>query len=396
MQTFKYSAYFFFSVGYFGFVLTLFPLYLKDLGFNPPEIALLSGTATIATIFGGPSIISISQKYLAARPFTLSLFFLALLCHIGLFYTESLWVVLALCLSSQLCRAGGDSLVTAQALRDSIRRTIIFERVRLWGSIGYIVIALGMGPIVEAFGTRTVLWCGLAILGATFITALALSSYLPTIPGKLLWKDNGNESEPNSESIFTHRYFVTLLIASALLWASHGVLYAYLSVYLSELGWNTTLISVAWNIGVLSEILFLLAFPWIEGRISLVKLLALTILITSARWLILYETTSTAAILSSQLLHAFTFGACYICSLRLCFILLPDHHRDQGQAFVSAIGPGLGGLMGRGLAGFGAWWIGSFSNLNKLFLPAAFVALLAFAFIGSIDRGVKLMSEKGE
>ena len=97
------------------------------------------------------------------------------------------------------------------------------------------------------------------------------------------------------------------------------------------------------------------------------------------RWLILALRHDTNLILLSQSLHAFTFGGLFLASMKLMHDIMPEHLRDRGQAYIQAVGLGLGCLAGQWYFGFQAEQLNSYQEIPQLYLQSAaftFIALL--------------------
>jgi MFS transporter, PPP family, 3-phenylpropionic acid transporter len=174
--------------------------------------------------------------------------------------------------------------------------------------------------------------------------------------------------------------FLLLLGAVALTWASHGPLYVYLSLYLKGLGWSGQMISLAWNVGVFAEILVFSFFYRLEGRFALMTIFRVSIFLALVRWLILANFTNPLCILASQALHAFSFGAFYLASIKLAFRTLPDDMRDRGQGFLTGLGSGLGSFLGRMAAGLPGEALTTPELLRLVFWGAAAASIIALTF----------------
>ncbi len=63
--------------------------------------------------------------------------------------------------------------------------------------------------------------------------------------------------------------FICLTLTVVFNAAAHGVVYTYLFYLLNELGWSGERISLAWNIGVVTEIVMFLLFARLRRRFTL-------------------------------------------------------------------------------------------------------------------------------
>ena len=385
---FRFSLYSLATISLYAFTIGFFPLHLRSQGFSPFDIALVSAASTLANIVGAPLALQLAHSTWPARKILLSCSTLALVGGALLLKAQTLVTVFTCYLICMVSKRGADSLVDATAVRNSASGLIRFEHVRLWGSIGFVLTAFVIGTAVDRIGTPAIVPSGVCILIAILLGSIFL---LPALN-----KQKAHSTTPIDAS-FKHLPHLLpsalyLLLCSGLIWSSQGVLYVYLSIYLSELGWSGALISTAWNIAVAAEIVFFAVFPFLEQKLSLVGILRLSCLLTVIRWLILASSTNTYILLSSQLLHAFTFGGCYLTTVKLTYEVFPAALRDRGQGILVATGQGIGSGVGKLIAGLGAAQLASYQELNILFYVAAVLAALAFLFTGKIR--VKPSTEK--
>lgn len=151
------------------------------------------------------------------------------------------------------------------------------------------------------------------------------------------------------------------------------------------------MISVAWTIGVIAEIAFFAYFRRVEKKVSLEEILTVSLILTVVRWVILASVTNTTVILISQALHAFTFGGVYVASMRLVPKLLPSEQHDRGQGYLVTFGSGLGSLVGRLSAGWGAMFLASYLGVQQLFVFSALLALLAVVAAYSLSTRTSVL-----
>jgi PPP family 3-phenylpropionic acid transporter len=270
-------------------------------------------------------------------------------------------------------KRGADSLVDAQAIRDSAAGKILFERARLWGSIGFLISSIGMGLLVKHLGISAILYFGLLVLLSILVVAALLRPSLGAHAGT-------HHSEGSPSGFFSTAVkstsFILLLLTMLFNSASHSAYYTYFSLYLNHLDWGAIEIASCWNIGVVAEILIFLVFRRLNKRISLARILQISMVFTALRWAILFATDNTIVILCSQTLHGFSYGTCYLASMKLVHDILPNSIRDRGLGWLTAVGLGLGSILGRLLFGYLAQSFANYSELPTLFLISSGIALL--------------------
>lgn len=317
----------------------LYPLHLEVLGFTPVEIGTVAAVTNLAIMVGAITSLQIVARLRGRLPTVLRVCaLLSLLFFAPLLLVTGFWGTVLLIFLSSFFFKGAGSLVDALTVRASFQQLLRFEHVRVWGSFGFIACLWMVGPLVDLYGTWMAVLSGVLILALLLLCSFQVEAPPPR-----------ETSAPTPHHHWGIRLgpFPILLGATFLSWASSAVMATYLSVYLRELGWSASLISSAFVVGVLVEILLFVCHPKLENRFSLVALFRFSMLLTVVRWLIMAVTVNPLLIFSAQGLHGFSFGGTYITGAKLTFTYLPDHKRDRGQGWYTFFGSGLGNLTGR-------------------------------------------------
>ncbi|MCI5065705.1 MFS transporter [bacterium] len=379
------ASFFFFFFATIASLMGFYPLLLHEYGFSPAMIGVVSFGSQIAMTIGASLSLHTVERFRTTKPWALPYFVLLLGGAATIFFAllkgeQRLLLVLLFTALSALCAKGMSSLVDARIVRASFLpgSRLHFEHLRIWGSIGYILALFGLGYLVDHYGTGVIV-----PLTTLFLFPLGVVGYLVFFSdyrrGRFLEaREESKETEALSSTPDRSSWRVACLFFSvALMWASHAPWSAYFSVYLQHLGWSGSWIAVAFTLGVLAEIGVFIAFPKWQERFSLHQLYLFSTALAVLRWLLLGSSPNSAVILFSQLLHAFSFGAHYLCSVKLTYALLPDHLRDRGQGWLSTFGTSGGMILGKGVMTIAALSLADYSALSTAFLLSSAVALLS-------------------
>ncbi len=341
------------------------PLYFSGLGFSPLEIAVVSGAENVAMLVGPP--------LLSARmyPQGLSIAILSTLAGIALIpciLSTAFWTVLVFFFLSLLFSRANFAAVNEFAVRSELEGKLRYSDVRIWGSISFIVAIYVLGVYADVFGVSQMMVIAVAGL------------FVQAIFGVLLPDSSARAAASDFRSFFKNhvdRRVVILWITLMFLWASHSPVYTYLSIHLRHHGWETSTISWAWNICVVSEIIVFAAFTRIEQFCSLRSLVLFSLIAAVIRWLILGWTVSVPIVLLVQALHGFTYGAVFIATQKLVAHGSAPEARKMAQAVLMAFSSGLGSLGGKLLAGLSARQLDLSGDFAQLFTGASVIALVA-------------------
>lgn len=269
--------------------------------------------------------------------------------------------------------AAAVSLIDTETLHSD--KTVPYEKIRLWGSLGFIVTAFGTGMSAGQLGATIATQLGMLIPAVCFLILVYQNRAL--FPDLARYKFMPTQRQHWAWRALPQQYFLILAIVF-LNWVSHQTLYIYLSIHLSDLGWSARGITQAWMLGVCSELVMFLLLPKIFQHVSFRACIILSMLITCIRWTAFSLSTDTNIILLLQVLHAFTFSMFYISSVKLSYRILPPEFRDRGQGYLTAAGSGAGSVVARLL--LAVWTIYHPDNLHVQFL---FFISAVVAVIGS-------------
>ena len=249
----------------------------------------------------------------------------------------------ALILTGYVCYAtfwvGMGGLADALAVA-RVRAGAIYGRLRLWGSVGYIVAAVTVGALLGPYATRLngplvpcAMW--LALAGA-FVASLGLGGTGEATTRPRLADVRALLAEPGLRLI---------LLAGALHWACMSPYNVFFGVFLRDLGLAPLWWGVAYAVGVTAEMVVLLHFHRMHARASLDSLLAAAFVASALRWVGNAVLRAPAALIALQALHGMTFGMFWSAGIALVAATVPPKLRATGQALlVMAIN--LGGAVG--------------------------------------------------
>lgn len=239
---------------------------------------------------------------------------------------------------------------------------------RLWGSVGFVVMAAATGFLNEQLGAGVI---GAALLALVVATALL---YLP-LPAVAVAPVR--RLDPGEFVAAMQHPQVRLFLAVCFLHvASFGAYYGFYTLYLARAGYGLGLAGILWGTGVVAEIALFMVGPRLVGRFPLAKLLRVALVASVVRWLLLAAFPGALGVqFLAQTLHLAAFGLFHSVAVLLGPSLMPPGARARAQALVSSLGWGAGGMAGSLLAGL-VW---DRAGPEAMFLVAAVVGLGAVA-----------------
>jgi len=349
-----------------GAFIPYWSLYLKENGFNPAEIgqlsALLVGTKIIAPNLWG-WIADHTQKNLRIIRWTS---FVAALLFAGFMathnYMEFAWLTIGFSFFWNAPLPLYEATTLSHLQADSHR----YSRIRLWGSVGFILTVVGVGKLLDSQPILLLPILVASLLAVTWLTTLT------TPESRSVSHDLGTI---RLASIIKKPEVLAFLLVYVLIQFAHAPYYVFYSIYLKQHLYSTTTTGLLWSLGVIAEIILFLVMDGLLKRYSLRAILLTSLAFTMLRWLLIgMFVDNIYLLLFAQLLHAATFGGTHIAAIHFVHRFFEREHQAKGQALYHSLSFGLGGMLGSLSSGY--YWEALGSHV--VFSAAAFSCLIAF------------------
>ena len=332
---------------YFAFVAaysSYWSLYLQSLGFAAAQIGTLMAMQQVTRIFAptfwGAASDRIGRPDWVIRFTTLA----AVLVFCSVFFAHSFFGLFVVMSIVGFFWSGPLPLVEASTLQRLGGATAQYGRVRLWGSIGFIVVVSGVGAMLD--------WVAISRLPVILLPLLlAMLLFAWLVPRGT--KSPHSDDQSGILSILRQPKVIVFFAACFLMTFAHGPLYVFFSIYLVDHGYSKTSIGMLWSIGVLVEIAIFYYFPRIQQRFSVCRIFLFCFFVAVLRFLLIAWGAQWFPLLFfAQVLHAFTFGAFHVIALGFVHCLFSGRHQAKGQALFTGLTYGAGGMLGGFLSGF--------------------------------------------
>lgn len=363
-----------------GVQLPFQSLWLASIGFAAESIALIQGATPLARFLS--NLLSPPQadkRGNAARLLGLCGFAMTVATLCAALAQPAYALVFACIVAGAFSQGPMIALTDSIVLREARRRAVAGERlldygvVRGAGSVSVLVLMAAGGWFVGLFPPAAMIY---AIAG---VMALASAGVVLLAPQDA--RAHGAGAASMREKIARPRVVVLVVLAGALIQASHAVVYTFGSIAFRAQGHSDFVIGLLWAIGVATEIAFFLASNRFGGASRAYGLLIAGALFAILRWVLMASTTSTALVFVGQALHAFSFAATHLGSIFALTRLVGETRRAQAQGWISganALTMALASIMS------GYLWK-AFGLQAYLFMAGVAAAGLALAAAAALD-----------
>ena len=237
-----------------------------------------------------------------------------------------------------------------------------YGRLRVWGSLAFVIGALASAPLVGRFSPAVVpvLLLLAAVPLAPALARLPREQAAPTGASRAPW-------------MLLTPPLRAFLATAFLLQVSSGAWTGFYAVHTTSLGFPDTVPGLTWGLAVIAEIVLFLWGARLVERVAPPALILGVLVLTAARWALTAVARSEPLVVALQTGHAITFSAFHLASMLLLSRLVPAESRTGGQALYGGVAFGVGGTAGLALAGALVDRIGT----ARLFAVEAVAALAA-------------------
>ena len=320
-----------------GVHMPFWPVWLKAHGLGVTEIGIVLAIGVAAKVLGNPIAAHIADRRGERRRPMIVHALLAVLSFALFAQAEGFWPVVAVSLLFFLVWPPllplSESLTMLAVRRDGLD----YGRIRLWGSIAFILGAVGAGQVLARSSPEVVFPLVLAALGGVCVAALLLPDLRPPL---------ARPARAPILYVLRGRGFALFLAATAAVQASHAVYYGFATLHWQAAGYGDTLIGGLWALGVIAEILLFAAGDRVVRRAGAAWLIVIGGLAGGLRWTVTGTTTELWALVIVQTLHALSFGAVHLGAIHFIARAVPPELSATAQSLYSSVVMGLGlGLM---------------------------------------------------
>ena len=323
-----------------GVWLPYLPLYLASLGFDGWQIGVL-GTLTMALRWASAIALGwVADRRRNRRRLLVVTAALGAAAFVPLVFAREFSSVVLVVAAISLCHGTLIPMVDATVVDHLPALGNDYGRLRLWGSISFIIGAAGSAVLVRSHGPAVV---PLLLLAPNLFVAPVLM-LLPATQA-------GHPERVRAPWALVTPALAAFLATVFLTQTSAGAFQGFFALHVRALGLPDSIPGFTFALSVTIEVAL---FHW--GRsvldwIAPARLLRLAVLVTVVRWALAAVVTAEGPVVAVQLAHVFTFSALHLASVALVAQLVPQENATSGQSLYGLVGFGVGGTVGTALAG---------------------------------------------
>ena len=273
----SYFTYFF----SYGIFLPFWSVWLKGTGLTPETIGLLLGSGLVARFLGSlliaPRVSDPSRLIMALRVLALLTLVFALAFWFG---TQVAWLMVVM-VGFNLFFSPLVPLTDALANTWQKQITMDYGRVRLWGSIAFVIGSALTGKLVSLYDSQAILALLTVGVASMLIGMLLRPSVMP----------QGEKRQQEAAGWGAWRTLLVqhwrFLACVSFLQGAHAAYYGFSAIYWQGAGYTASAVGYLWSLGVVAEVVTFALSKKVFRRFSARDLLLLSAVCGLLRWGIL-------------------------------------------------------------------------------------------------------------
>ncbi|HKY90364.1 MAG TPA: MFS transporter, partial [Nevskiaceae bacterium] len=311
-----------------GAWVPFWPLYLQHLGYTPAQIGIALGATGGVRIFLPVIWGWVMDRSGHRMPWIVGSMLVSSIFFAMVPWTSSFAWLVALHVAYAIFWNAALPAFDVVTLNHIAQTGAHYTRIRLWGSIGFIVAVAALGPILDRTGVGPVPW---VVVGAM----LAMVAFGATIPD--VHDRRAHLAPPTSFLASLRRPGILALLGAAFLsQLSFAPFYGFFSIYLEQHDYDRGTIGMLWALGVIAEVIVFLYTGCIIQRHGARAVLMISVTATAVRWVMLALFVDVPVLLvTSQVMHFLSFALFHAVTVHYIHELFPGRLQGRGQALLA-------------------------------------------------------------
>lgn len=364
-----------------GAMLPYLPLYYRSLGFTLGEVGAILALASLVGLLGSPAWGALSDR---ARGSPRVMLASAATSVAGTALLALTREPVAVVVGAALVGTGFAGLVPildARALETAGATRSTYGPLRAWGSVAYIVAALGTGIAVDTWGLRSMF---AIIAGSLVATAIIGLSLRPPATGRPL--EAAARPLRDAGRLFGPRGLGTFLVGTFLTWLGMSAVLSFTSLRFQELGAGAAIVGLSGAIGAAIEVPLMLRFPALAKRFGSHRLLIAGSSLIAARSVVAALAPDSNVLLASAVFGGLGFALFLVGGVTF----VSEHVPPELAATAQGIFQGVGNSLSQVVAAAAGGAVAAATGIAGLFAAAAAIGIVAALIIAAAVRPTRL------
>ena len=327
----------FFYLGYGAFTVIL-SMYCQDIGMSASEIAYIVSFAPLLSIITQPFFGYLADQWRSPKKVSILLMVATIICMFIFAISRHFWILL---LTSGIAISFMNA-VTPLTDRIGVSSPYQFGKIRLWGSIGYAIMAQISGLLYQYISPFSNFMAG--ILGALLMIVCIYMVSDPHIESTTKEVDQLSTKVVMKE-LLHNRPFMIFLLISLFYWGACSTNFNYLSLFIRSLGGTASQVGTYQLWATLFEIPVILATDYIIKKVSFRNIMIFAIVMAMINFAWYATLPSVDLIIYVFIFKGFSTVLLTMITVRLVMILVKEEYVSTAYGIQAMLGKGLGAMV---------------------------------------------------
>jgi PPP family 3-phenylpropionic acid transporter len=321
------------------------PVYYRSLGFDLHTVGSFTALAAATQLIAAPLWGTIADRFPSSRLVLPASAIGAAVAAGALAVVREPALVVVTIIALFAAGAGILPMLDTHALDVVAADRDRYGRLRVWGSVAFIVAVSLVGWIVDRVGIHGLF---LVYVPAHLATALVTASFqpvtagIPSVPPRL----------ESLRALVRQPRLMRFFAASLLGWSALMAVNAFFSIHLVALGAPALLVGSAWALGALVEVPIMWAFPALAARLGGERLLIVGAVLFVVRALLVAWVHDPLMLVATMTIAGAGFALLLVAGITHASRLAPEGAAATTQAVFSSVSFGLAMIVGSLTGGF--------------------------------------------
>ncbi|MGZ8514440.1 MAG: MFS transporter [Candidatus Limnocylindrales bacterium] len=250
-----------------------------------------------------------------------------------------------------------------------------YGQVRAFGSLAFVIVALFVGLLLEARGSRALFWVYLPCLVGTILVTATIRRRGTTRSVSML---------RGAGQILGAPGILLFLAGFTIVWTALTAVNTFYSIQVVALGGNTGLVGITWAFGAAIEVPLMYAFPRLGARFGTERLMVLGAIVFTLRAILASVAMDPIVLVLIAPFEGLGFACAFVGGVTVLAARLPASLGGTAQGLFSA-SAGLATIFGSVVGGTIAGAVG----IHGMFAASGAIALVGAIVLGSAVLGPK-------
>jgi MFS transporter, PPP family, 3-phenylpropionic acid transporter len=322
----------------YGVHITYFPVWLSGRGLNAQEIGVITALPIFMRVAITPAIAAAADRNDNHRQAIIALTAISAGLVVAVGQCHTFWTLFMFAVPYAIAIASTMPLAETIAVGGARENGHDYGRMRLWGSLTFLIATILVGALYDRFGAEVGIW---SLSAATVLTAGA-AVQLPPSNGRSFVQMRSPHETGEVKRLLSHPVFAAFLLAVGAIFGAHAAFYTYGALHLKGQGISGTIFGALWAISITAEMALFAVSKRLIARYGTLELILIAGIASVIRWGWMSLDPPLSILIVLQALHGVTYGATHLAAMHFIGQAVPGKGGGQAQALYAVIGTGLG------------------------------------------------------